>query len=69
MFTPGPVCRFSDDFKAANKRTSKRLVRGEFVPRETCGMRDEVVCLYQNVAKIITRLEGHPGLRPEFAVR
>ena len=61
--------RFSDNLEAPNKCTPKRLVRHEFVARQAGRLGDQVICLHQDMAKVITRLERNPALPPEFAAR
>jgi hypothetical protein len=44
----------------------------ELVPSQAGRLRDQrdqVVRLHQDVAEIVTRLEGHLGLQPRFAAR
>ena len=61
--------RLADDLKASNKCAPQRLVRDEFISRQAARLSDQVVCLHQDMAKAIKRLEGHPEPRREFAVR
>ena len=59
--------RLSDDLETPDKCSPERLVRHELLKLQTGALGDHVVCLHQYVAKVITRLEGHPALLPRFA--
>ena len=61
--------RLSNDLQTPDKRSPKRLVGQELLDAQTSTLANQVVCLDQDVAKIITRLEGHPPLPPKFAAQ
>lgn len=56
--------RLADDLKTSDERTAKRLIHKEFVETEIYTPLKQVICFEQDVAQVITRLEGHPLLRP-----
>jgi len=60
---------FADNFQATHERTLQRLIRCEVLETQTLTVIEQLFNFHQNVAQIVTRLEGHPLPRPECAAR
>jgi hypothetical protein len=60
---------FPDDFQAAHKGTPQRLIRCETLEAQTLTLIEQGFNFYENMAQIVTRLEGHPLPQPGCAAR
>jgi hypothetical protein len=57
------------DFQTSYKRPLKHGIGEELVGSDGARFPDQELRLIENVAKVVTRLEGHPSLPPEFEVQ
>jgi len=61
--------RFTDDLEAPDKCAPQRFIRREILEREARALLDKLVGFDEDVAEVVTRLEGHPQPLPGSAVR
>ena len=63
------LCRLADHLQAPHERPAQRLVGLERLWAQPAAATHEVIGLGQDMAQVLTRLEGHPPLQPGYGGR